>query len=368
MCGSHRHLCTVLATMAHSPLRLPAFKSGNGSLIPFDYSDTFVRLAILSIRSLPVVCWLYLAAYLFVPSSTVAATLPLALRTKWLKLLARYVWFPWSIIEVAFSLYHAYLVRKVQGPGPRPIYSRRFLRKVFARALKSGLGLDNLVKADETHRQKVEQDNIKDATESKLEGTGTDNKEKDQSGAAQIDNGSNGDDPEPWFKANALTPDDPRARKFQREQAKWFHLDPQYKQESHKHITRRDVSHWLAWSLFTSHLEDIEAEHSDISKKARAGDELPQIASDGQDTAAANDADEEDPNLRKVYAEPGEWSNPEGGTRLDFLRKARRMLEARQGQRYPLKRDGEPGPEEELDGEGGSKDQPLTGSMRLTIE
>lgn len=34
-------------------------------------------------------------------------------------------------------------MRQIQKPGPRPLYGRRFLRKVFSRALSSGLNVDS---------------------------------------------------------------------------------------------------------------------------------------------------------------------------------------------------------------------------------
>lgn len=57
--------------------------------------------------------------------------------------LIHYPIFFYSSLEVSFSIWHFLQVRRIQAPGPAPLYGRRFLRQVFSRALSSGMNPEN---------------------------------------------------------------------------------------------------------------------------------------------------------------------------------------------------------------------------------
>lgn len=366
-----------------SPL-VPVFAHGTGSLIPFDSSFIAVALLVLGLRALPTLCWIYLAltaaaawdARLLAP---VQDYLP-PLVTGNFSRLHKYLFLPWVIVEVCFSVYHTYLTRKVQQPGPKPLYSRRFLHKVFARALRSGLGIGLTEKSAAAINELADARSVEDQLTN-----GTAAKQQQRDAAADGDESipSDEEDPEPWFKANTLAVDDARAVKFQRDQAMWFHLDKTRENAFRTDITRRGASQWLAWSLFNCSLEEIEDDDrvrrlgssdddvhlpAERSRRARYITAADRLHGDGDSEA--------DPSLRRVLAHPGEWDDDTpNGTRLDFIRKARRLIEARQGARYPLVRGGPPGPDEEFDGEvdpaissTSDSDADATESMRLTID
>lgn len=352
---------------------------GTGSLIPHDGSVLVVATLIFLIRSFPTVCWGYLLTrtLMYSSQSTRAAVLTLlpsrlAQSQLLLRPIHNYVFLPWSVIEALFSLYSTYLAYKIQRPGPKTLYSRRFLHKVFSRALRSGLGTTR-EEGDRT-MQKQQQatsasTNGNDASRLRLRkpaATSTTSNED----IPGDDIGAEGQDPEPWFQAHPLSPEDPRAVKFQAEQAKWFHLPPGA--DSKKMITRRDSSHWLAWSLFGCTLEELEQEDAEMKGNGAAAKSGPAKRSRSLKTKyiTAEDfegEDSEDPNLHKVLASTKEWQDVDKGTRLDFLRKSRRIIELRQGARYPLRRNGPPGSDEEIAGEGHDGGE-STASMRLTLD
>lgn len=352
-----------------SPLfrHFEAFRHGNGSLIPLDWSWLAVRLMILGISTFSLVCWAYLLSSLFWtwPQPPLLVLAP----SLWTITAHRYIWLPWSAVEAGFSIWYVYQAWRIQGPGPKPLYSRRFLHRVFARALKSGMGAG--VGEDGVDAEEVDQalqGMRKRVTRGQHRGNGS-------SSHAQAPD--EGEDPEPWFQRNRLDPLDPRAIQFQQDQSRWFHLPPDA--DSKGLITRRDGSRWLAWSLFSCTLEELEEEHrllhsgqpgvaekveSDLADKYRTLDDaILELGGDKDDA-------EDDPDLHKVMASPREWSYVKAGTRLDFIRKARRLIELRQGFAYPLTRGGPPGPEHDVDDEGrvAGSESPITESMRLTID
>ncbi|CAO1613899.1 unnamed protein product [Jaminaea pallidilutea] len=348
-----------------SPLPPAAFRHGTGSLMPLDWSLIAVRIMILAIASFPLLCWGYVIVSLGIPRPWLARVLPTwLLHSSGLKMLHRLICLPWASIEAAFSLWYAYQKRRIQRPGPRPLYSRRFLHRVFARALKSGMAVadDDGAESQEVDRHlAVHQQNGDSAVRRR------------KTSAREVTSRSvdEGEDPEPWFQAHYLDRDDPRAVKFQREQAKWFHLPPTA--NSATQITRRDGSRWLSWSLFSCDLEELEAEHRELTSSKGSASAVNGIAQglstryhtiDDVDSAD----DKEDPDLKKVLASPRDWTDIRQGTRLEFVRKARRLIESRQGFAYPLIPGGHPAHEGEIDGEGSMDGSVTTHSMRLTID
>ncbi|CAO1629125.1 unnamed protein product [Sympodiomycopsis kandeliae] len=375
-----------------SPL-VPIFVHGTGSLLPFDSSYLAVALLCLGLRALPTLCWIYLALTLFTPTQQrllgyVASWLPDTILSTFSNL-HRYLFLPWVAIEVIFSLYHSYLARQVQGPGPKPLYSRKFLHRVFARALKSGLGMGvtdrSAVALNElADAQRVEQElNVLPAAQNGLRNrhnakplNGLPHKSH-SNGKMPLgdDRGQEeeGEDPEPWFLSNTLSATDPRAVKFRADQAMWFHLDKTLP-DADKTITRRGSSQWLAWALFNCTLEELEDEHQrrhngDLDAAEEGPTPVTYITA--ADRLHGDGDDDADPGLRRILAQANDWDDPSVGTRLDFVRKARRLIEARQGSRYPLVKGGEPGPDQEIDGEGLEADDAedaVTESMRLTLD
>jgi hypothetical protein len=104
-----------------------------------DLGSLTVGILVFSIWSLTPVSWIYVC--LTVASFFVSLpTLPLLpLPTWWRSEIIHPIFLTWSIVEVVFSIIYAGLVRQVQQRGPAPMYGRRFLRRVFSRALESGM-------------------------------------------------------------------------------------------------------------------------------------------------------------------------------------------------------------------------------------
>ncbi|CAO1618630.1 unnamed protein product [Parajaminaea phylloscopi] len=331
---------------------------------------------IYAVSSFPIICWAYLVASLWLPEATVIAPL-----TRWLPVvlsqgLHRFIGLPWALLEALFSVWHAYQVRRLQRPGPKPLYSRRFLDRVFSRALRSGLE-DHPT----THMDRRDEDEVTASFQSAAQSSnGLGNgiryrKNHSSNGFSVATTRQEGEDPELWFKRHNLAANDPRAVKFQQDQARWFSVEEG--QDAKTEITRRDASIWLAWSLFNCPLEELEEEHRLLhSAPSEAGLErrtrqLEESLANKYSTLRdpVNDDDDEDPDLKKVLASPSEWANAaDQGTRLDYVRKARRIIEARQGFAYPLSRNGGSPDLAEVDGEGHQEGHPVTQSMRLTLD
>lgn len=196
----------------------------------------------------------------------------------------------WSAVELVFSLYYLYLARRLQAKGPAPVYGRRFLRQVFARALESGM---DDVEYDGTEKDEQAVATAAGATRS------------DHAGTLRHRGGQQGSRLNPLatkrLRAASLLPrfvdkepldkDDPRARAFAGAQAMWF------PGSSVEDITRRDAERWLAWSLYGAELDDIEAERqkSPITTK---------------DTAAKNGSDKAHLTVSALSALRGEISSP----------------------------------------------------------
>ena len=228
-------------------------------------------------------------------------------------------------IEAAFSIYHAHLKRKIQSPGPRPLYGRRFLRGVFAKALESGLSEAPDPSASASGRY-----SLRSLTNQNGHANGNGHRNTTQADA-------NGDSQMrqrlgrlraasfvPAFVERPLEAHDPRAIKFQETQAKWFFGAP------FEHITRRDVQQWLSWSLFATTLEELEQEREEGITSAAVSPLPPSVAT----FASADTLLEED--VKGTRAAVGEW-DPTTGDRLKFLEYCMELLEARQGKPYPTR-------------------------------
>lgn len=226
-------------------------------------------------------------------------------------------------IEVVFSLYHWHLSRTIQRPGPRPLYGRRFLRSVFAQALEAGLG-----KADQP-------DHANSSAVSKAAFNGSTTEQTEPADVRQRLGRLRATSFVPEFVQRPLQPDDPRAIKFQKDQAKWF-FDVDFDL-----ITRRDVMHWLAWSLFGTNLEELEHEREQDEAHAAnvAASATPSTANSPMPPYAATfegptpeELQRED--VRGVRAVEHEW-DPTTGDRLRFVEYCLELLEARQGKSFP---------------------------------
>lgn len=274
--------------------------------------------------------------------------------------LASNLFYLYCAAEAAFSIYYWYLCRRIQRPGPRPLYGRRFLRGVFAQALQAGL---------KTGSSDTSKASYASAVSTSIDSTGL-TARSTPSGSAGLNETSAPSDVRqrlgrlraasfvPQFVTAPIAADDPRAIKFQEDQARWFFGAP------FESITRREVMHWLAWSLFATELETLEAERdgnaltgsqsrgeSDPAEKQAIADDLglmsrspstfnspmpPSAASFGgpAPTFSNGGSVEEQEDVRGVRAKEGEW-DPTTGDRLRFLEYCLELLETRQGRSYP---------------------------------
>lgn len=314
-------------------------------LIPGDASLVITRLLILTVWGITPLSWLALLSRLlrtyihrYHPSLSIDAKLwnfivrhaPRAISGTLETLLSpRWRWpstffYLYCAAEAAFSLYYWYLSRQIQKPGPRPLYERRFLRGVFAQALQAGL------KSDRNEPGKQQQQSYASAVSTSSSSfPSSELISRTSAGEAAINETSAPSNVRqrlgrlraasfvPQFVTAPIAEDDPRAIKFQQDQAKWFFGVP------FEDITRREVMHWLAWSLFATELEVLEAE--------RDGSIGIQQNGNGKEEGGSV---EEQEHVRRVRAKEGEW-DPTTGDRLRFLEYCLELLETRQGRSYP---------------------------------
>ncbi|EST04692.1 E3 ubiquitin-protein ligase Highwire/Pam/Rpm-1 [Kalmanozyma brasiliensis GHG001] len=284
------------------------------------------------------------------------------------------VFYSYCAIEAAFSLYHLHLSQRLQRPGPRPLYGRRFLRSVFAQALQAGL---------EPSGEDLTNGNAKGSYASAVQaslGDGPVSRRTNGSSSLRKEDPPPSDVRQrlgrlraasfvPQFVSSPISADDPRALKFQQDQARWFFGVPA------EQITRRDVMHWLAWSLFATELEELEAESKcqpangvESATPSTANSPMPPssvtfggpVPKFSLSRAIAGTAVEEQEDVQGVRAREGEW-DPTTGDRLQFLEYCLELLETRQGRSYPLTAPVEPKKKT-------AKMGPRIRMMRLTID
>lgn len=277
-------------------------------------------------------------------------------------------------VEAAFSLYYLHLARQIQRPGPRPLYGRRFLRSVFAQALQAGLKPSSEDLADQPRQSYASAVSTSlGASENNGGLVSRASNGQSKSSTALNETSAPSDVRQrlgrlraasfvPQFVTAPISEDDPRAVKFQEDQARWFFGVP------FEQITRREVMHWLAWSLFATELETLEAERDGLIQLTQGTngkiDQPPGPASltQGLDSAtpstfsspmppststfggpppafsasqvAAGASVEDQEDVRGVRAKDGEW-DPTTGDRLQFLEYCLELLETRQGRSYP---------------------------------
>ncbi|PWZ01327.1 hypothetical protein BCV70DRAFT_158426 [Testicularia cyperi] len=369
-------------------------------LIPGDASMLATRLLVLTVWGVTPFCWtqlllrlvyLYLSRFqgvsldqlvlsrLSSSSGVLLSVFKILQLEKWVDFLRpsrrpvlSTIFYTYCTAEVIFSIYYAHLCRQIQRPGPRPLYGRRFLRGVFAQALEAGLKTPH----DDSHangaRSSYASAISRFPTASNVangvthRSTSTLVPEQSQESGAPTDvrqrlKRLRAASFVPEFVHRPLTADDPRAKKFQQDQAKWFFDAPT------DHITRRDVMHWLAWSLFATELEELEAERTRAlqleasPKKNKDTDELevakelasatpstfnsPMPPSQARFGSVPTDRFETKMNgndnvvlqedVRGTRAKKGEW-DPTTGDRMRFLEYCLELLEARQGRSYPV--------------------------------
>ncbi|PWN41832.1 hypothetical protein IE81DRAFT_291303 [Ceraceosorus guamensis] len=321
----------------------------------------------------------------------------------------------YALCEVVFSFYHAYLVTKVQQPGPPPNFSKKLLRTVLIRALETGMD-------DEDEDEDVNADIS--GTISRAESMERLGGSETTSGSSDVKAlGSGSTSPIPLsgtpsrapspiaghsrLRASSVLPsfavarpldkDDVRARRFRDELAMWF-IDARPED-----VTARAVERWLAWSLYAKELEEVEveAENSRVIREQHASATLrrglPRLSS-GATVAAAVDnvmpptptispppsplppshesfppspmpgredfGDEAVEAARTAAEYAAGWSKP--GARLEFLLWCREMFEARQGFEFP--RRATSWNESVGEDEESIKNAPHARAMRLTID
>jgi hypothetical protein len=142
----------TLTTTTTSPLSVsPSLSRLNGMAglsSMLDLGSLNVQLLVLCVWSLTPICWIY-ASLTLLSYIVELPTLPLLPLPEWWRSQVLHpVYLTWSVIEVLFSIYYAYLARKVQQRGPAPMYGRRFLRMVFSRALESNMDIDSDLSQD----------------------------------------------------------------------------------------------------------------------------------------------------------------------------------------------------------------------------
>lgn len=394
-------------------------------LIPGDASIVVTRLLILVVWGVTPFCWLALVsralrfylnryttysldaalwrAIVAHAPARITAVLQKLLSPKWRW--ASTPFYVYCAAEAAFSIYHWHLSRVIQRPGPRPLYGRRFLRGVFAQALQAGLKhpadekqtyasavSSSVARATNGHALTERNSNGNPESAAGLHEPSAPSSVRQRLGRLRAASFV------PQFVSAPVAADDPRAIKFQQDQARWFFGAP------FEHITRREVMHWLAWSLFASDLESLEAErdaHRGLAPSAAlAADEkvvesatpstfsspmpssgatfggIPPAWATG--SAAGSVVEQED--VRGVRAKEGEW-DPTTGDRLQFLEYCLELLETRQGRSFPEHAPGEgshDGKHARNDSEGEvhrtllqpakPSGKPKTRMMRLTID
>ncbi|KDN40346.1 hypothetical protein K437DRAFT_258686 [Tilletiaria anomala UBC 951] len=342
-------------------------------LIPVDALMLATRALIFGLWSITPICWLYIIAFFlhelgYYPSSILPEGV---LRFDFDRNVTSKGLLAYCLIENAFSIYLHILKRRIQKPGPRPIYGRRFLCYVFSRALEGGLGskpygsFNPTANGDSAANRPnrgasvynlrkrlapttlepitvIEQPALKPRSPGTISpslGQTEDEKAK-TARIARLRSVSY----VPSFVDGDLHRDDPRAKTFMDEYRRWFWNVPI------DDLTQRDVEHWLAWSLYGTTLEEIEAESkaptskqnddTGIRVRSFSSPAPPQWSEPGgrrpilrSVPSSASTLSEE--GVRSVKAEPGEWDDPVRGTRLDFLHYCRELIEARQGFTLP---------------------------------
>ena len=166
-------------------------------------------------------------------------------------------------IEIPFSLYHQYLIRQAQKIREPPVYSRRFLRQLFAKSLENGMDteeeIDAILRSPVTEKKEFISGNSSDAT---LDGTVVN--EKGSSKPCSAD-------------TLPLAPDDPRALDFQSHIRLWFHDIP------YDAIGREDMIDWLSWSIYTVSHEDLVADRIAWEKAGKPVKHLEGVPDDDED-------------------------------------------------------------------------------------
>ncbi|CDR98948.1 uncharacterized protein SPSC_06287 [Sporisorium scitamineum] len=374
-------------------------------LIPGDASLVITRLLILTVWGVTPLSWLALLSralryflHSYTPYSidaalwsfivkrsprTVSNALAYLLSSRWRW--ASNLFYFYCALEAAFSLYYLHLSRQIQRPGPRPLYGRRFLRSVFAQALQAGLKSSSEDLTDQPKQSYASavstshgaSDNTAGLTSRGSNGQSTAassglNEAAAPSNVRQRLGRLRAASFVPQFVTTPISADDPRAIKFQQDQAKWFFGVP------FEQITRREVMHWLAWSLFATELETLEAERDGTINLAGGGNGSlarephslglesatpsafsspmppststfggpPPAFSTSQTLAGASV--EEQADVRGARAKEGEW-DPTTGDRLQFLEYCLELLETRQGRSYPehvVGSDADPAPQD----------------------
>ncbi|SPC67416.1 uncharacterized protein UHOD_03431 [Ustilago sp. UG-2017b] len=280
-------------------------------------------------------------------------------------------------IEALFSIYYFYLCRRIQRPAPRPLYGRRFLRRVFAQALQAGLtspsstdgvgkGYASAVFSSLPSSQGSEL--VKRSNAMGLDEKSAESDVRQRLGRLRAASWV------PQFVTTPINADDPRAKKFQENQAKWFFGVPP------EEICRRDAMHWLAWSLFAAELEDLEAERDHSLLHSNGGNGGGGLESTTASTSTSpmppSEATFGGPppafstqgrGGRDVGAKEGEW-DPTTGDRLRFLEYCLELLETRQGRSFPEHPPWQPSAQGKKTLLQPAKAGPRIRMMRLTID
>ncbi|UZJ54002.1 hypothetical protein CBS101457_003322 [Exobasidium rhododendri] len=269
------------------------------------------------------------------------------------------------MVESVFSIYYAYLARRVQQRGPAPMYGRRFLRRVFSRALESGMDDDDGVYNGKGNAENVNGNHdIRKRRNRDYEGAKLASPSLATKRLRAASFVPRFVDKEPLHR------DDPRAKSFAKQQAMWF---PGSQVED---LTRKDIERWLSWSLYGAELSDIERELHETKPREEASfgssnnatspaetkmeqqplttepplpPSSPTPASQGsfarrmnsvesdeeEDDGDSDTIDYEKEDRQGARAVDGEWdADPIQGSRLEFIYYCRELIEARQGFAY----------------------------------
>lgn len=193
-------------------------------------------------------------------------------------------------IEIPFSLYHFYLIRRAQSILTPPTYSRKFLLEIFAKSLENGLEQDDLEEVLLTGLSSSEKPPLPSENSSTTTLTATpEEKFKDESLGEKI----------------TLKGDDPRALDFQSHIRLWFHDVP------FEDIWHGDMTDWISWSLYRVSHEDLVRDRENWEKAGR-----PPVHIDG-----ILDDDEKDLDIE--------------GDKLGLVEHCVELVEARAGRKFP---------------------------------
>lgn len=231
-----------------------------------------------------------------------------------------YILLAYCALEIPFSIYYRYLAIRAQKIRKSPLYTRKFLRKLFSTSLENGLlpevqeseivdvlagiglGTPRVEKGGYELRNRKTSTTRKADTDSEST-TAAEGTASSMTLAGKEDTASKG--VTSLLGQTTLTPDDPRALDFQSHVRLWFHDVP------FSDIHRLDMADWLSWSLYGVSHAELVSERETWEANGR-----PVGSVDGE-------LDEDEDGLEIE------------GDKLGLVEHCVELMEARAGKRFP---------------------------------